>query len=54
MMVAINVTRMSLIALNPDQYDLIHGDVGATTASMLSTAATLAICYFGTRHEADA
>ena len=49
-MVAINVTRMSLIALHPERYDLIHGEVGATVASALSTAVTLAVCHFGTRH----
>jgi exosortase/archaeosortase family protein len=48
-MVVINVTRMSLIALHPDQYELIHGEVGATVASAASMIATLAFCHFGTR-----
>ena len=48
-MVVINVTRMSLIALHPDQYELIHGEVGATAASAASMIATLAFCHLGTR-----
>jgi exosortase/archaeosortase family protein len=53
-MVTINVTRISLIALYPDRYDLFHGVVGATAASVLSTAVTLGVCYFGTKHDAHA
>lgn len=52
--VAINVGRMSLIALMPNDYALIHGPVGATTASMMSMGSTLILCHFGTRHDAVA
>ncbi len=52
--VAVNIGRMSLIALYPEYYALVHGPVGATTASALSMGFTLIICHFGTRHEAHA
>ena len=52
--VAVNIGRMSLMALYPQSYALIHGPVGATTSSALSMGITLIVCHFGTRHEAHA
>lgn len=43
--VAINVVRMSAIAVFPAHYDLIHGAVGASIAEWLSILAVLSI-YF--------
>ncbi|WP_380065717.1 hypothetical protein [Dankookia sp. GCM10030260] len=47
--VVINVTRISLMVLHKEQFDLIHGPVGAAVASWLSVAAVLGICMWGTR-----
>ncbi len=47
--VAINVTRIGLLVLHPDQFDLFHGPVGAAVASWLSAAAVLGVCLWGTR-----
>ncbi len=43
--VAINVTRISLIGLYPSHYGLIHGPVGATIAGWLTLIVILAIGY---------
>lgn len=48
---AINVGRLSLIGLHRDQYELLHGPVGATVANWLTVGATLAICWLGVRHD---
>ena len=52
--VAVNIGRMSLMAVYPQYYGLIHGPVGATTASALSMGITLILCHYGTRDEAHA
>ena len=48
--VAVNVTRIGLIVLHPDSYDLIHGPAGAAVASWLSFAAVVGISAYGTRN----
>lgn len=45
--VAINVTRISLIGFFPHQYELLHGPVGTTVSSWLTIIAVLLVCYFG-------
>lgn len=45
--VAINVSRMSLIGVFPQHYDLLHGSVGASVASWLILIAMVAIFRFG-------
>ncbi|ANY78235.1 hypothetical protein BB934_08310 [Microvirga ossetica] len=52
--VVINVTRISLLGLYPEHFDLIHGAVGATVASWLILGATVAICLFGARRDVAA
>lgn len=47
--VAINVTRIGLMILYREQFDLIHGPIGANTANWLSVAAVLGVCMWGTR-----
>jgi exosortase/archaeosortase family protein len=47
--VAVNVARISLIAVYPERYDLLHGAVGSTIASWLSTGLTLGLSLMGTR-----
>jgi hypothetical protein len=47
--VAINITRISLMVLHREHFELIHGVTGTTIASWLSVAAMLGICAFGTR-----
>jgi hypothetical protein len=47
--VAINVTRIALIVLHEEQFDLLHGPTGAVIANWLSVAAVLGICMWGTR-----
>jgi exosortase/archaeosortase family protein len=51
--VVINVGRISLIGLHPDQYELLHGTVGSTVAGWLTTAAILGICAYGLGREAS-
>jgi hypothetical protein len=46
--IAINVTRIGLTVLHPEQFDLIHGQPGATVANWLTVAAVLGICSWGT------
>lgn len=48
---AINVVRLSLIGLYRDQYELLHGPIGATVANWLTVGATVAICWLGVRHD---
>jgi exosortase/archaeosortase family protein len=45
--VVINVIRLSLIVLFPDQFELIHGTIGNTVAAWLILIATVAICLRG-------
>lgn len=49
--VAINVTRISLIGLHPEYFELIHGPVGLAIASWSILGATAGICLFGVRHD---
>jgi hypothetical protein len=44
--IAINVTRISLIGFYPAYFDLLHGPIGATVASWLTLGMTVAICLF--------
>jgi hypothetical protein len=46
---AINITRISLMVLHREHFDLIHGPIGAAVASWLSIAATVGVCALGTR-----
>ncbi|WP_431267185.1 hypothetical protein [Dankookia sp. P2] len=48
--VAVNVTRISLMVLHPAQFDFIHGPVGSAVAGALSVVLMLGICMWGTRH----
>jgi hypothetical protein len=43
--VAINLTRISLIGVYPEWYDLIHGPVGAAVANCLTLLAIVTIGY---------
>jgi exosortase/archaeosortase family protein len=52
--VVINVTRISLIGLHPEQYELIHGLVGSAVASWTTLGVTLGICLLGARHDLPA
>ncbi len=52
--IAINVTRISLMGLYPTHFDLIHGPVGATVASWMSLGVIVAICLFAIRHDRPA
>jgi hypothetical protein len=47
--VVINITRISLIVLHREYFDLIHGPIGGAVAGWLSLAAMLGICAYGTR-----
>lgn len=49
--VSINVTRISLIGLYPDQYELIHGPTGMTAANWIILGATVGICLLGVRRD---
>jgi hypothetical protein len=49
--VAINVTRISLIGFYPGYFDLLHGPVGATVASSLTLGITVALCLFAIRRD---
>jgi exosortase/archaeosortase family protein len=51
LVVAINVTRLSLIGLYQQHFDLLHGPVGATVANWLSFAAIIGICALGVKRE---
>ncbi|MGF9764256.1 hypothetical protein AAII07_55055 [Microvirga sp. 0TCS3.31] len=52
--IAINVTRISLIGFYPAHFDLIHGPLGGTVASWLILGVTVAICLFAVRHDRPA
>jgi exosortase/archaeosortase family protein len=41
--IVINVTRIALIGLHPEHFELIHGAVGASVASFLTLAAIVGI-----------
>ncbi|MCS4094656.1 hypothetical protein [Rhizobium sp. BK176] len=43
--VAINLTRIGLIGIYPQQFDLLHGPVGATVAGCLTLFAIVSIGY---------
>jgi hypothetical protein len=48
--IAINVSRIGLAVLHHEQFDLIHGQLGATMANWLTSAAVLGVCSWGTKH----
>ena len=48
--VAINVSRISLMVLRPGQFELIHGPVGQSVAVWLTIGLVVALCAIGTRH----
>ncbi|MGO4706473.1 hypothetical protein AB4072_11955 [Microvirga sp. 2MCAF38] len=52
--IAINVTRISLIGLYRDHFDLIHGPIGAAVASWLILGVTVGICLLGVRRDLPA
>lgn len=45
--IAINVSRISLIGFYPHLYELIHGPIGSTVASWVTVFVVLAVCYYG-------
>lgn len=45
--VAINVTRISLIGFYPSQYELLHGPIGSTVVSWITVVVVLAVCFYG-------
>lgn len=47
LVVALNIGRISLIAAFPEQYDLLHGGLGASVASWLFVAVMLGVFEFG-------
>jgi exosortase/archaeosortase family protein len=50
--VAINVVRVGLIGIEPSQYDLIHGTIGATIAGWVTAITIVAVSSTGLRaHE---
>lgn len=49
--IAINVTRISLIGFYPSQFDLIHGPTGAAVADCLALAAIVLIGYHRIGHD---
>ena len=49
--IAINVTRISLIGFHPERYDLIHGPFGTAVASWTILGVTLGICLLGVRRD---
>jgi exosortase/archaeosortase family protein len=49
--IAINVTRISLIGLYPSHFDLIHGPAGAAVADCLALAAIVLIGYHRIGHD---
>jgi hypothetical protein len=52
--IAVNVTRLSLIDLYSEAFDLLHGPVGSTVANWLTFAAIIGICILGVRHDLTA
>ena len=49
--IAVNVSRLALIGVYREHFDLIHGPVGHGIASALSFALIVAICLYGVRRE---
>lgn len=49
--IVINVTRMALIGLHPESYELVHGAVGASVASFLGLAAIVGINILRVRRD---
>jgi hypothetical protein len=47
--VAINVTRLSLIAFDHPYHEMVHGVVGATVANWVTLLAIVGICALGVR-----
>ena len=52
--VAINVARLSLIALYREHFDLLHGPVGAGVANWLTLVAIIGVCALGAKHDLSA
>jgi hypothetical protein len=52
--VSINVGRLSLMALLPEYYGLIHGPIGATLAGWLTTLSMVGVFLLGLRREITA
>lgn len=52
LVVIVNVTRISLIGYYPDQFNLIHGPVGASIANWLTTLLIMAVGWYTVRHDA--
>ena len=50
--VAINLARLSLIGIYPEQFDLIHGPVGAAVANCITLLAIVAFGYHKIGHDA--
>lgn len=50
--IAINITRISLIGLHPDRYELLHGPTGAGVAAWLTAAVIVLSCHMGARNDA--
>ena len=50
-MVAVNVARISLIGLHPDQFDLLHGPIGASIASVVALGLMVGVSILGVRRE---
>lgn len=49
--IAVNVTRIALIGIEPDSYDILHGPVGSTVAGWLTLALMVGLCAFGVRRD---
>jgi hypothetical protein len=51
LVVGINVGRLCLIALMPENYGLLHGPIGATLVGWMTTLAMVGVFLFGLRRE---
>ena len=49
--VAVNVTRMSLMGISDEYYELIHGHLGAAIVNVIILIVTLVICSLGVRRD---
>jgi hypothetical protein len=49
--IAVNVTRLSLIGTYPDHFELIHGPVGSEIAAWITLVLIVGTCAFGVRRE---
>jgi len=47
----VNATRLSLIGLYREHFDIIHGSLGKTVSSWLSIGLILTVCWLGLRRE---